>query len=323
MKKSFLLISLFSVLNQNAQELYPHDEPASTIPKNVLGLRQFNETYKESGIYRNMFCMRLMYGLLPKLTVMSTVSLNNHHGEMLPPGLVTHTHNGNQTVYSTGNFKRGVLYPYKVNGVYLYAKYRFLTFDGQNKHLRFAAYADWSNNKTAHDEAEPNLVDDTRGFGGGLIITALKKKFAVNAVIGFIKPGYYEGFAIDPNDSTLVPTKVQYGNAVRYSLSFGYLVYPFKYKSYNQTNISLYVEMFGRSYGAAKVTQYGFVNVPIQTPLLQSGSYVEMHPGIQAIFNSNLRVDFSVGFPMINKSYVRFYPVFMLGVQRYFYFGKK
>jgi hypothetical protein len=322
MKYFFTLLSLLFFIRLNSQELFPHNEPASNMPKGVLGVRQFNESFKEVNIYRNMFCLRLMYGLLPKLTVMATVGANNHHSKNFPPNLISHTHNGNQTTFTTGNFKRGIQYPYQVTGVYLFAKYRFFTRDGQNKHLRMALYGEWSNNKVAHDEAEPNLLDDTKGMGGGIIVTALKKRFAFSLNTGVVIPGSYTGFATDPNDSTLVSTKVNYGNAFIYNFSFGYLIYPKKYSNYKQTNFNIYLEFMGKAYRQAKITQYGFVDVPIQTPLLKAGNYMEIHPGVQAIFNSNLRLDLSVGFPLLNGSYARFYPIFMIGIQRYFYFKK-
>ncbi len=322
MRIFFSILFILLLTRTHSQELYPHNEPASTIPKGVLGIRQFNESYKDLNIFRNMFAMRLMYGLLPKLTVMATIGVNNHHDKNFPSNLVSHTHSGSQTIYTTGNFKRGVQYPYQLGGIYLFAKYRFFTRDGQNKHLRMALYGDWSNNNVAHDEAEPNLQDDTKGLGGGLIVTALKKRFAVSLTTGVIIPGAYTGLAEDNNDSSLVSTKINYGNALKYNLSFGYLLSPKHYSDYKQTNINIYLEFMGKAYQQAKITQYGFVDVPIQTPLLQAGNYLEVHQGVQAIFNSNLRIDLSIGFPLINKSYARFYPIYMIGIQRYFYFKK-
>lgn len=305
-------------LTTNAQELFPHNEPASNVPKGVIGIRPFYSTYPEVKIQRNMYALRFMYGLLPKLTVMGTVSMTNHHSKDLPPNLVTHIHNGNQTIYSTNNIQRGIPYSYQFSGVYLYAKYRFLTYDRKNKHFRMALYADWSNVGVAHDESEPSLMDDTKGYGGGIIATYLKNHFAASFTGGFIIPKYYEGYSPDVG-GVKVPTKIEYGDAVLYNLSLGYLAYPRKYSDYNQTNINLYVEFMGKSYEAAKVTQFGYVNVPIQTPLLAAGNYVEIHPSIQAIFDSNLRIDFSVGFPLINQSYARFYPIYYVAVQRYLF----
>lgn len=318
------IVSAFFVFSHSlkAQELFPHNEPASTVPKGVIGIRPFFKTYSEVTLMRRMYAVRVMYGLLPKLTIMGTISVTNHHGNDLPPDLVTHVHSGTQTTYYTNTIQRGVKYPYKFSGVYLYAKYRFLTRDKKNQHFRMAAYADWSNVGVPHDEAEPSLMDDTKGYGGGLIATYLKNHLAVSFTGGFIVPKYYEGYSPDIGGQK-VPTKVQYGRAAIYNLSFGYLVHPKKYAGYDQTNINLYVEFIGKSYEAAVVTQYGYMNVPIQTPLLQKGNYVEVHPSVQAVFDSNLRIDLSVGLPLIRQSYARLYPVYYIGIQRYFFPGAR
>ena len=319
-----LIIFLILVTRSFSQELFLLNEPASNIPRGVLGVRQYNESYKEVGLYRNLFGLKLMYGLLSKLTLMSTVSISNHHGKNFPPNLVSHVHSGNQTIYTTGNFKRGVIYPYLFAGINGYAKYRFVTKDSKNEHLRMAAYGEFSTVNIAHDEAEPNLLDDTKGFGAGLITTYLKNHFAVSLTAGTIISGAYKGYAPDGTGGDMTPTEIKYGNALKYNLSVGYLLLPFHYKNYKQTNLNLYAEFIGKAYQQAKVYQYGGISsVPIQTPLLRGGNYIEIHPGIQTIFNSNLRIDFSVGLPFINKSYTRFYPVYMLGIQRYFYFSKK
>lgn len=314
----FCVLVLAGSISAAAQELFPHTEPASNVPKGVIGIRPFYKTYPEVSLMRRMFALRLMYGLLPRLTIMSTISVTNHHGKDLPPDLVTHTHTGSQTNFFTNNIRRGVVYPYQFSGIYLYAKYRFLSIDRKNEHLRLALYGDWSNVGVPHDESEPNLMDDTKGYGGGLITTYLKNHFAASFTGGFIIPGSYNGVSPDVGGQ-LVPTKIDYGRALIYNLSFGYLLYPKKYASYEQTNINLYIEFIGKAYEAARVTQYGFINVPIQTPLLAAGHYVEIHPSVQAIFESNLRIDLSVGLPMINRSYARFYPVYYIGIQRYIF----
>jgi len=259
---------------------------------------------------------------LPRLTVMATASVSNHHSRDFPANLVSHTHNGNQTTYSTGEFKRGQVYPYQFTGFYLYAKYRFLSLDGEHRHFRMAAYGEWSTVKVAHDETEPNLLDDTKGFGGGLIATYLSHHLAVSLTSGVIIPGAYNGFSPDLAGGPMVPTEVKYGRAVTYNLSFGYLLFPRQYKDYNQGNINVYMEFLGKSYEAAKVYQYGVKPVPISTPLLQAGNYIDAAPGIQYIFKSNLRIDLSAELPMIGKSYAHYYPVVFVGVQRYFYFHK-
>jgi hypothetical protein len=325
-KKAVLLslLSLFIHLpSLFSQELYPLNEPASNVPKGVLGVRAIGETYKELNRYRNQYSLRLMYGLLPRLTIITTIGVSNHHGKDFPANLVSHTHDGNQTVYTTGEFERGMKYPYRFNGIYLYGKYRFISVDGPHSHFRMAAYAEGAYLQKAHDESEPNLIGDTKGYGAGLITTCLKNHFAISLTSGFIIPGAYSGFSPDVNGGPMIPTEISYGRALTYNLSMGYLLFPRTYKSYDQLNINIYLELLGKAYEAAKVQQYGTISIPINTPLLQAGNYMDIAPGVQCIIKSNLRVDLSVKLPMINKSYAQFYPVVMLGVQRYFYFEKK
>jgi len=324
-RKSILLFFLFIIASPSffAQELFPLNEPASTIPKGVLGLRAIGETYREINQFRNQFSLRVMYGVLPRLSVMATVGISNHHDKNFPTNLVSHSHNGNQTTYTTGDFQRGVVYPYRSNGAYLFMKYRFISRDGSHRHFRMAAYAEGAYVQQAHDEAEPNLMGDTKGYGAGLITTCLKNHFAISFTSGFIIPGSYVGLSPDENGGPLIPTKINYGRALTYNLSMGYLLFPQVYKDYDQLNVNIYLELLGKAYEAAQVTQYGNISVPINTPLLEKGNYMDIAPGLQCIIKSNLRIDVSVKLPMINKSYARFYPVFLVGVQRYFYFRRK
>lgn len=325
-KKPVLLFFLFFFIHLPSffsQELFPLNEPASNVPKGVLGVRAMGETYKELSRYRNQYSVRVMYGALPRLTVMATIGVSNHHGMDFPANLVTHTHDGNQTIYTTGEFERGMKYPYRSNGVYAYAKYRFLSIDAQHSHFRMAVYGEGAYLKQAHDEAEPNLMGDTKGVGAGFIATCLKNHFAISLTSGFIIPGSHDGLSPDVSGGPMIPTEIAYGRALNYNLSMGYLLFPQKYKNYDQLNINVYLELLGKAYEAAKVEQYGNVSVPINTPLLQKGNYIDISPGLQCIIKSNLRIDLSVKYPLISKSYARFYPVVMLGVQRYFYFKKK
>ena len=172
-----------------------------------------------------------------------------------------------------------------------------------------AAYAEHSFITAAHDETEPNLLDDTKGSGAGIIANLSEKHFAVSLYFQIvIIPGKYT--ETTPDFWGELHTVPKYGRALNYNLSFGYLVYPPKYRRYSETNINVYLEFMGKSYQTAQVTQNN-VDIKPQTDLLLGGNYVEFHPGIQTIIYSNLRIDFSVGIPMINKSYTRYYPVYI------------
>ncbi|MGZ3884925.1 MAG: hypothetical protein ACXVPD_12270, partial [Bacteroidia bacterium] len=225
MRIFFLILScFFFYYPSSSQELFPLTEPASNIPKGVIGVRLFNQTYQEGPAIRGMDALRVMYGLLPRLTLMATATTSNHHGADFPANLATHTHSGTQTTYSTGSYVVGIHYPYQFNGVSFYAKFRFISRDGQNTHFRMTAYGAYSLLNVAHDEAEPNLLDDTKGFGGGLIVTYLKNRFAVSLTGGAIIPGSHTGTVPDPYGTGAIQTVVQYGRAAEYDLSFGYLL---------------------------------------------------------------------------------------------------
>lgn len=300
-----------------AQELFVHTEPASTMPKGVPGVRVFGQSYVEPGNYtRGLGALRLMYGLTPKLTVMATATASNHHSKELPT---------NFPHFNTPNI--GVPLPWRFNGVNVYAKYRFYSKDRDHEHLRLAAYATASWLEVAHDEGEPDLTDDTKGVGAGFIATYLKNHLAVSFTGGGILPANYRGEAPDWNPTLPgVPALVKYGKALNYSLSFGYLIYPRKYNSYQQMNINLYSEFLGKSYSTGRVfvgnlggNQSTYELTGTALTAFKAHTYIEWHPSVQLIFNSNLRVDLGAGFPMINRSYTRFYPIYTLGIQRYLF----
>lgn len=315
--KKLLVISLLLLSGVAAgQELFPLSEPASNIPKAALGVRLFSETYKEVNQWRNMTGLRLMYGVTPRLSVYLTGIASNHHGNKLPVEFPFHN-----------TPERGARYPYKFNGAHLYAKYRFLSHDGEHNHFRMAAYGEGTYVRTTHHETEPDLeMGDNTGAGLGLITTYLRHKFAVSLTAGAIFPTVYEGKSPDPIEVLPdVPVRVQYGKALTYSLSFGYLLWPRKYTSYDQVNINLYLELQGKAFQAAKVNIFSgqpneyFLAQSRYPAALQKGYYLDVSPGIQFILKSNLRVDFSATFSSLGISYARLYPVYSIAVQRYFF----
>jgi hypothetical protein len=282
------------------------------MPKGVWCLRALTEFYYEVKQPRSLLGLRLMYGLTPKITLMLTPYFSNHHGKALPAGFVNHYHKNNTTVYFTSK-QYGLSYPYLFSGANLYAKFRFLSLDGQGTHFRAAVYGELSGGKIAHDEAEPSLMGDNSGYGGGFIVTQLYKRLAVSLTTGLIFPEAYS-----EQTSRGVFTTVEYSRAVNYSISFGYLLYPKEYRDYRQVNYNLYVEFIGKKYGSAVIRQNSDVVEATGKPL-QEGAYLEARPGVQRIINSNDRIDFSVGFDLAGRSYTRFYPVYWIAYQRYFY----
>lgn len=310
----FLLI-VFSV---NAQELFPLNEPASTLPKGALGVRLFSQNFKGLRQWRDMTYLRLMYGVTPKLSVYLSAIAANYHGLTLPVEFPFHN-----------TPELGKIYPYKFKGFWAYGKYRFLSDDGYRSHFRLSAFAEISRVKSTHHVAEPNLeIGDNSGLGFGLIATVLENKFAVSLTSGAIFPFLNHGLAPDPVGTLPdISESVLYGKAFMYQLSFGYRLLPLHYHDFKQGNLNIYAEFGGKMYSAAKVNifagspnEYYLQNA--QYPLaLQGSSYVDFSPGIQYIYRSNLRIDFSITFRWLGFSYAYdFYPVYSIGIQRYFYF---
>jgi hypothetical protein len=270
-----------------------------------------------------MIYARLMYGLTSKLTIEVTAAGSNHHGDSLPNNLVYHTHtpNGGSVSYAKA-FSRTLPYPFRFAGFNFYAKYRVLSLDGDKQHFRLALFGDYSTVKTAHDESEPDLLDDDGGWEAGLIATKLINRWAFSLTTGYIQPTFY----FDEVQSQYVyppqETKLYYGRAIEYDLSIGYRFYPAKYSNdYSEPNFNIYLEFLGKTYDSATVTLNGEV-LGIKTNLLQKGTYIEVHPGIQWIVNSNTRIELTVGYPLVSQSYTVFYPVYTFGIQHYIYFAK-
>ena len=309
----WLIIFLFSIttFGLNAQELFPNTEPASTVPKGVFGIKLLSETYNVSGAVRNQFSARLMYGLTKNLTVWAQPILSNHHGESFPADLFNHSHSSG--ISFTRPIQYGQKYKYTFAGVHLYAKYRILNFDQDDRHLRIALYGEYSPfANQAHDEAEPHLQGDTGGLGAGAIVTYLKSRFALSFTGGYIQPKKFTDLKSNNR------YEFTYGNALNYSLSIGYLLYPKTYKSYQQPNYNLYFEFIGKSFDDAEILWFD-IPVEVRSPAQLANQYLDLYIGIQRIVNANNRLELSIGVPVISKSYRHFYPILNIGWQRYLY----
>ncbi len=328
MKNLLFWYLLLLPLLSPAQELFPVSELASSVPKTALGVRLFDEGYKEANLYRNLTGIKLLYGATSKLSVSATATWSDFHEKTLPFDFITHKHGVTGDTGSTNTPQKGIPYPYIFNSIDFYAKYRFVTMDDEHAHFRVACYAEGSYVAVPSHEAEPDLLVHTSGYGAGVIATYLHYHFAVSLTGGFIVPLKYTGNTAD-NFGGVYPTTINYGKGLNYDLSFGYLLLPRQYSSYKQTNINIYCEFSGKSYGAAAITQrdgpYAWAasyNLPITTPILKSGYFLDVNPGVQFIFNSTYRVDLSMAFPLVNTSYDHLYPFYLIGVQRYFFFHK-
>lgn len=288
----------------SAQELYPNSEPASISPKNALGVRLMNEAYTSRNNLRSWHGAMFMYAVSPKLMFNAMFTSSNHHRRSLPDEYVVM--NGENSTVS--NPDPG--YTYLAESVNLGFRYRFVNVDGDHKHFRMAAYGNGIYSNLPHDEAEVTLMGDNKAIGGGLISTVLLHKLAISVTGGMIKPFEHK----DANDVTL-----KYGNAYNYSLSFGYLVFPRKYKNYSQTNVNLYAEFLGKTYEGLQVIKNGQIARSAHLPGYQPNTFVEFRPALQFIVKSNLRIDLSTAIPIVSKSYIRKYPNYMLNLQYYFF----
>nr|WP_295867763.1 hypothetical protein [uncultured Chitinophaga sp.] len=167
----------------------------------------------------------------------------------------------------------------RMEGGSIYAKYRFLSLDQQHAHFRMAAYVKGSvidnpylpatpATKKPYANTDLDLEGATSGVSGGVIATQLLHKLALSTTLGYsrymnnIKDNIPEGFP---------------KNSVNYSLSAGYLLLPVRYKNFNQTNLNLYVELLGKTNADAA----------------GKGSYLDIAPAVQFIFNSTTRLDLS------------------------------
>lgn len=302
---TFLVLFISYIIK--AQELYPNSEPASINPKNTLGIRLMNEAYVTKDITRSWHGAMFMYGVNSKFMLSAMFTTSNHHYKSLPANFIQK--DTNNVEYVPNNNTTTQKYNYAFEAINLGFRYRFLNKDGDHKHFRMALYGNGVYAFQPHDEAETTLMGDNKAIGGGIISTALINKLAISFTGGTIKP-----FAYTQNQMA-----INYGNAYNYSLSFGYLVYPFKYKNFNQTNINLYVEFLGKSYDAMSITNNRKDVVLQNNKAYDNGNYIEFRPAIQFIVKSNLRIDCSTSLPIMNKSYIRNYPLCMLNIQYYIF----
>ncbi|MBW8685158.1 transporter [Chitinophaga rhizophila] len=253
MKRFLCFIVLLLPVCVHAQELYVSTEPASNMPARSLGFRVTNRFFKmeHEGVTGMRIEPELMWGISKKLMVHVTGLASNQ----MQPSL-------------------------RFEGGSIYAKYRFLSSDDLHSHFRMAAYVKGSvidnpfvpamreQATKPFDNRELDLEGGASGVSGGIIATQLLHKLAVSATLG------YNRFMNNTKDK--LPAYMS-ANAVNYSLSAGYLLLPRSYRSYEQTNLNLYIELLGKA----------------NTDAVSRNHYMDVAPAIQFIFNSATRLDFS------------------------------
>lgn len=306
MRTKFYILSLLiiSAIRSEAQELFIHAEPASTLPKNLFSVRYGLETYEDEYIRRQWHALRFMYGITSKLSLTATMSASNHHAERFPDNPWAYFQNHHGSGFSKN-------YPLRFEGFHFFGKYKLFSLDEKNGHIRIAAFGEASQTLSAHDEAEPNLMGDNAGFGGGIIATKLIKKLAISATAGIIKPITYK----EPDKNMTF----QSGDATYFMISAGYLLYPLQYKSYKDLNINIYLEALYKEYQAgALYIEREYENLDV-FPYLREGKYLEIRPGLQFIMDSKNRLDLSFAVTAYGNTFIRNNPTVFIGYQRYLF----
>lgn len=232
-----------SALTAFAQELYVQTEPASNMARHSLGVRLENQGYFIPD-FRNRSTLEIMYGASKNLMVHAS-------------GYVSDFYQQKQ----------------HLEGFSAYAKYRFLSVDSVQRHFRGAAFIKASTINNPVINQEINLEGDRTGLQSGLVFTQLLHKLALSGSVSYLR-----GF---DNQNNQIPDGFA-KDAVAYSLSSGYLIFPKNYSNYKQTNINLYLELLGK-------TNPGYRQ-----------SYLDAAPAVQFIFNSIFRVDLSYRTPLYN-----------------------
>ena len=237
--KKILTITIvcFLAVNAYSQELFLYTEPASNMGTNNLGIRfatSAMNTTNNTGTNIHL-TPELMYGITNKIMLHVAAFQSNRNG-----GLVG-------------------------EGGSIYAKYKFLNKDDVQRHFRMATFGRYSlNNADIHQE-EINLFGHNTGYELGVVATQLLHKVAISTSVSY--------FGASNNGSKNKYPSIQSNAGSNYTLSFGKLMLPKKYKDYKQVNLNIMCEFLGQA-------------------LTQNGkSYLDVAPSIQLIFNSKIRVD--------------------------------
>ncbi|WP_443945264.1 hypothetical protein ACJVDH_20455 [Pedobacter sp. AW1-32] len=243
MAKRILAIALmiFSAIHWvSAQELYVFSEPASNMPTKSVGIRLTNEGMFNNPDFVSRTIPEIMFGFNKNFMMHGQAFLSDMDGK------------------------------YRLEGGSLYAKYRFLSLDEAQSHFRAAAFGRISTSKRPTFTRDINLEGDNSGIQGGLVFTQLLHKLALSATLGY-------AHAFKDADKQIVGMP-QPNNMFSYSLSSGYLVLPFVYKSYKEPNFNVYLELLGK------------------TDPSTGQSYMDIAPAIQMIINSQTRIDLGYRF---------------------------
>lgn len=223
----------------SAQELYVFSEPASNMPSKSIAIRLTNE-----GVFNQDFTNRTVPEVM--------LGLNKN------------------LMFHLQGFASNMDGKYRVEGGSFYAKYRFLSIDNVQSHFRGAFFGRVSTSKRPTFTEDINLEGDNSGWQTGVVFTQLIHKLAISATVGYNQVFKDTGKQII---GTQQPDKM-----LNYSLSSGYLLLPFVYKSYKQPNFNLYFEILGK------------------TNPDNGKSYLDLAPAVQLILDSKTKIELGYRF---------------------------
>jgi hypothetical protein len=173
----------------------------------------------------------------------------------------------------------------------IYAKYRFYSDDEVHRHLRMAAFGEASQSRNNLKYDELSLEGDQSGLQGGLIVTQLLNKLAVSSSVSYVY--------VTSKRPVINPENYVY-QGYNYSLSAGYLVLPLEYRNFRQTNLNVYAELLG------------------QRSTDKSRYFIDFAPGLQLIFNSNLKLNMGYRFQLAGDLYRMAGSGFLISLERTF-----
>lgn len=259
-----------------SQELFMNSPAAANISKGRLEVRNNIMAYDDFRYYHN--AVEVNYGVTGRLT------MYNHF-------------------YYT--FSDG----YKFIGDYEpMFRYRFKDIDGKNSHLRFAGQMGFripvDSRSIAGNEVEYELhpghkikvfnfindltvpiidfhTTDNYTLRSDIIATGLFHKLAVSGHMG-----YNVNFAQD---------NFKFGNYWDFGLSFGYLLIPKEYESYNQVNLNLYLENKAWFFEKNKFLDQTIIN--------SGGFRMDTYVGLQSIFYSTFIAEVGYKIPVHSNEY--------------------
>lgn len=268
-----------------AQELYVFSDPASNAPARSLSIKYAGKWVGKSQVGHQHNANRQMlesqFGINKKLMLRTGLSLGNMYNL-----------DDNRLTFESVN---------------VYAKYRFLSYDGVHKHFRAAAFLKgvFSNNDLKYDELTSE--GDQTAVQAGLIFTQLVHKLAVSSTFALTEVMDGERF-------------LKYGGprnfgyrSLNYSLSAGYLLLPRTYSNYNQTNLNLYIELLGSS-GQGPEMYNGWTGGVFRTNF----SYLDLAPALQLIIKSNAKLNLGYRFQLSGNAFRMSNSAFLVSYERTF-----